>query len=85
MVWGRVIAENSSNNSFFASMDGSVEAIWDLTQSAAWLWDQVSARGGSDPSVFYLNAGYHTLRIAQRETGARVDRILITSDLSYQP
>ncbi len=85
VVWGRVIAESSGSNSFFVSMDDSVEQTWDLTQSAAWLWDPVSARGGSDPSVFYLNAGYHTLRIAQRETGARVDRILITSDLNYQP
>jgi hypothetical protein len=43
-----------------------------------WLWDQ-AARDTSP--VFFLEAGVHTLTIKQRESGTKLDQILITNDM----
>ena len=47
-----------------------------------WVWDQ--AMGDTIP-ILFLNAGTHTLRIQQRESGTKLDRLLITNDLEFTP
>ncbi|RLC00423.1 MAG: hypothetical protein DRH90_18510 [Deltaproteobacteria bacterium] len=85
VVWGRVIAQDSSSNSFYVAMDNGDEHLWSMQRSEDWLWDMVSNRSGPDPSVFYLEQGFHTLRISKRENNAQIDRILITNDLNFLP
>ena len=85
VIWGRVIAGNNRDDSFFVSTDGNNFALWDVQISNTWIWDQVNDRGGADPFVFHLAAGQNTLIIDQRETGTKLDRILITNDLEYLP
>jgi hypothetical protein len=85
VVWGRVIAPSTGSNSFWVSMDGGPFALWNLPVSSSWVWDRVSSAGVADPVVFSLAAGTHTLVVEQREDGARLDRLLITSDLGFVP
>jgi hypothetical protein len=90
VVWGRVMLDSTglgSDDSFWVSMDSGPYSLWDTLSgvSAVWGWDRVSNRGGSDPVVYSLVAGPHTLVIKQREDGLKLDRILITNDMAYVP
>jgi hypothetical protein len=85
VLWGRVLSNSGSNDSFFVSLDNSGYLIWDTLISGSWVWDRAINRDVADPAYFNLTAGTHTLRIEQREDGAKVDRLLLTNDLSYVP
>ena len=84
-VWGRVLAPTSNDDSFFVSMDGGAYKTWDTLSCKAWTWDLVSSRNEQDPLLFKLSAGSHTLKLLQREDGAKIDRILVTDDTAYVP
>ncbi len=87
LIWGRVISNNGEDDSFFVSVDNSASLLWDTERGGTetWVWDRISNRGGADPALFTLNAGTHTLRIAQREDGTKLDKLLITDDLGFIP
>lgn len=96
LVWGRVRAPGRDANSFFVSLDGRPETVWDLRtrrrrrrSGGDWTWDPVNVREVDgrrvDPLVLDLASGRHTLRLRNRETDARLDGILITDDVSYRP
>jgi len=82
-----VISNSGEDDSFFASMDNGEYALWDTRMGGTetWVWDQVSDRGFSDPVIYFLEVGVHTLVIKQREDGTKIDRILITNDMGYVP
>jgi hypothetical protein len=87
MAWGRVIANTDDDDSFYIKMDNGEYALWDITLGGTetWVWDKVNNRGVADPVIYSLEAGNHTLRIKQREDGAKIDRILITNNEQYVP
>ena len=66
-VWGRVRSRSGGDNSFFVSVDNGAYALWDTKRSKSWKWDAVSSRKGSDPVIYHLGAGAHTLTIKLRE------------------
>ncbi|KAF5438169.1 Ig-like domain-containing protein [Candidatus Methanophagaceae archaeon] len=92
VLWGTTIAAKSEDNSFFVQMDEGSEALWAISLSGTWHWNAVNHWGTGtelnpeiDPVVFTLAAGEHTLRIKQREDGTKLDRLLITNNMSYVP
>jgi len=95
IIWGRVLAPDVGRNSFFVSFDEDQDDIWDCLyegQSQDWTWDQVTWRGNGsydapqfDPVVFHLNSGTHTLIIKERESGTKLDKLLLTNDFSFVP
>jgi hypothetical protein len=85
-IWGRVIAPSSGDDSFWVRLDGGPWLNWnDIAQGNSWHWDQVRNDAAVGPPTFDLSAGPHTLTIAYREDGARLDRLLITDDLGFTP
>jgi len=74
-IRGRVFAPNGGSNSFWFSLDGASEVLWNIPASqwtyappvAAKLWD--------------LKPGEHVIRVRTREAGTRLDRIIVTNDL----
>ena len=88
---------SAAHNSFYVSVDGAPEDIWDLFYETAspyteWRWDAVSLRAGgafnnnlSDPYMVDLSAGTHTLLLRARESDTRIDKIIITSNWRYNP
>lgn len=60
---------------------------WDITPppgtpAAAWVWDE--AAGATTP-IFFLSAGSHTLTLRQRESGTKLDKLLITNNMNLIP
>jgi Bacterial Ig domain/Fibronectin type III domain len=63
--------------------------MWDVTPTQTsgtspqpWVWDQAAS---STTPVFYLEAGSHTLTIKQRESGTKLDKLMITNDVTLVP
>ncbi len=83
VIWGRVNAANGGSDSFFVSLDGDDYARWATQISTTWTWDQVADSGVNDPLVIYLDAGEHNLIIKHREPLTKIDKILITNDMTY--
>lgn len=90
-VWARSRSKGSTRNSYFVSVDGGSEYIWDTEKNDQWIWDKISHRGvlgiaGAfaeiDPLLFNLTAGQHTIRFRGREHYTRLDRIRLTNDLT---
>lgn len=70
-LWARVIAPNANDDSYWVRMDNGSWFNWNnITTSSSWTWD--------DCQSYTLSAGNHTLTIAYREDGARLDKILLT-------
>ncbi|WP_372679925.1 hypothetical protein [Desulfosarcina sp.] len=90
IIWGRQISNDSASDSFFVSVDGQEELVWHtkLGGQGVWTWDVVSdrdvdaPRDATNPQVYWLEAGFHTLTIRQGEDGTRLDTIAITNDFN---
>jgi hypothetical protein len=86
-IWGRVIAPADTDDSFWVRMDGGTWINWnDIVPGASWHWGNVTNDASNDAVVQYsLAAGTHTVNIAYREDGARLDKVLITNDAAFTP
>jgi len=86
-VFGRVIAPSGGDDSFWVRIDGGDWVRWNgIERGRNWTWDQVhDADAGDAPLETYLEAGQHTLEVAYREDGTKLDRWLITDDLTANP
>lgn len=85
VVWGRVKSAGDTHDSFKVYMDQQSEIVWHISGKTSWTWDEVYIYGGENPKMFYLSAGTHTLRINNREWGSKLDKVVITSDMDYDP
>lgn len=83
VIWGRVIAPNGGDDSFWVKVDDGEWIKWNgLTLSTSWVWDRVHHWEQGEDNVlksFDLTEGKHTLYIAQRENGVRLDQLYITN------
>lgn len=86
-VWGRVIAPTVDSDSFWVRVDSGAWTKWnDIAAGSSWHWANVTDDNASDARVLVnLAAGNHTLTFAYREEGTRLDRVLVTNDLSLVP
>jgi uncharacterized protein YjdB len=93
-IWSRILAPNGSEDSYFVSVDGGAEDVYDVAEGrweATWQWTVVNGRGTSgepltlDPRPFQLTAGSHTLTFRGREAHTKLDRIFITDDAGAAP
>jgi hypothetical protein len=86
-VWGRNIAPTTSDDSWWVQMDGKTAIKWnDILASTTFQWSPVHDSDNAKTVVtFNLTAGPHTLVIGYREDGTKLDRILITNDLTFTP
>ena len=85
VIWARLISRGGKDDSFFISVDNGAYALWDTQYASVWAWDKVRNRGGQNPVTYSLEAGQHNLIIKQREDGTKIDSIIITNDLHYNP
>ncbi|MEE4312647.1 MAG: GDSL-type esterase/lipase family protein [candidate division KSB1 bacterium] len=85
VVWGRVRSDGDTHDSFKIVMDNDPEIVWHISRKTNWTWDQVYIYGGDDPAQFELDAGIHTLTVKNREWGSKIDQIIITNNLAFDP
>src|SRR5262249_1762570 len=63
--------------------------VWDVSPPEApspapqsWVWDQAAS---NTTPIFFLKAGSHTLTIRQRESGTKLDKLVITNNVNLVP
>jgi hypothetical protein len=86
-IWGRVIAPTTNDDSFWVRVDTGAWIKWNaIPLGTSWHWAPVhNADAGNAVVEFNLAAGSHTLEIAYREDGTKLDRWFITSDVNATP
>jgi len=85
-IWARVIAPTDGDDSFWLKMDNGSAIKWnEIPLGSSWHWVHVKADGASNPASFTLGTGTHTLKIAYREDGTKLDELIITSDSGFDP
>jgi hypothetical protein len=93
IVWCRVLAPTSNQDSFLVLVDGADPDTYDAaegTWSNTWQWTRVNGRAGGapatlNPRLFTLTKGRHTLTFGGREPNTKLDQIIITNDVTYVP
>ena len=80
-VFGHVFPV-SGGNSFWVRVDGGTWIKWNsLAATNAWTWGELKDHDNGNQTVTYaLNAGGHTLDVALREDGAKLDKLWITTE-----
>ncbi|MGQ9494041.1 MAG: peptidoglycan DD-metalloendopeptidase family protein [Anaerolineae bacterium] len=74
-IWGRVSADSYGTDSFWVTVDGGPEALWDIP-IGPWVWVPVTHRtnsGSTLTQIYRLTSGLHQIRVRAREAGARLD------------
>lgn len=88
-LWLKGMAEDSASGSVHYGFDGvSISSEFanspQLVQSSAFTW--LSQCGDSSrPTITVPSAGLHTVDIWMREDGGKLDRLLLTTDIAYDP
>jgi lysophospholipase L1-like esterase len=83
-VWVRGYADRSNNNSVHVGLDGTeISSSEDLGFPTNSVWTWVGGAGVASFEV--LSPGIHTVNVWMRETGFRIDKLVVTSDAGYQP
>lgn len=85
-VWVRAFANDSGANSLHLGLDGveigtGRNVSW--SQTGAWAWTRRVENGTAQITV--SAPGQHTLNVWMREDGARLDRLVLTTDPNYTP
>jgi len=85
VLWGRVKVADMKDNSFFVQINNGEDNLWEIEPGNNWHWDAVNNRDYADPVKFDLTEGVHTVRIKLREDGTKLDKLLLTNDVSFIP
>jgi hypothetical protein len=91
VAWVRVLAPSGESNSFYLSLDRDKPFLSDVDILGEWHWARVRDRtdGKSTPEgavTVSLDKGEHVLRLRNRETGTRIQRIVLASKaLAFDP
>ncbi|MEK7415123.1 MAG: Ig-like domain-containing protein [Planctomycetota bacterium] len=78
VIWGRIIMPSTSKDSFWVRVDNGPWTIWSGMVTKTWTWKEFHIAGVT--TLYDLAAGRHTLTIAYREDGAKLDALYIASD-----
>lgn len=85
-VWLRGYAPNAAGDSAYLGSEGQL--ITSLTGFVPGRWSWAAKDGNAPSSVVTIGItepGLHTLNLWMREDGLRLDRIVLTTDASYNP
>jgi hypothetical protein len=86
-LWARTIARNTDEDSFWLRVNDGPPTRWnEIPRGRTWRWSAVhDADRANQVAQFHLNAGVNTIELAGRESGVRLDRIVVTDDPLYEP
>jgi hypothetical protein len=89
-LWARTLAPTSETDSFFFDLSGESATLapktaWSAPHTDAWRWHRVALEKSRAPVPLELPAGRVWLQITTREPGAKIDCLLLTSDVQEQP
>lgn len=86
-IWVHMWYVDLNGNSVWLAVDGqnAIKVGNDNAGYRRWKWVGWSDGDRSHRITVRLTEGSHTLRLVGRESGTRIDGILLTSDLGYTP
>lgn len=86
-VWSRIMAPDTTNNSYLLEVDGNTCYTVGDSAIPANTWTWVNYQGGNTSSLITANlsAGSHTVKMIGREANVKLDRVLFLSDTSCVP
>lgn len=97
VVWARVLCPNDGMDSFVVSYNGTNNDVYDCAKeySLQWQWTLVNGRGGIikpytdafaiDPRIFPFMQGTNAINFQGRETGTKLDAIVVTNNRELVP
>ena len=85
ILWGRVKAFDTKSDSFFIQIDDGFNNLWDIEPGDQWHWNLVNDRDREYPVKFILNKGNHTIKIKLREDGTKLDKMVLTNNITFKP
>ena len=77
-LWARILTPTDGDDSYWMRFDSGSWATWDMPEHTTWTWSLRS-------TTYALGAGTHTLQLAYREDGAKIDKVLLTTSTTYTP
>jgi aryl-phospho-beta-D-glucosidase BglC (GH1 family) len=78
-IWIRTIAPTYGQNSYWLQLDSEAWSSWEnIGPFSSWGW-------ASHANLLSLDTGKHSVTLAYRDGGTKLDKILITKDLNYVP
>jgi hypothetical protein len=86
VIWGRIYSPSATQNRFWFQVDGGTWYRWRISTGEIWYWDDFHDNlNYYSELVFPLSAGVHELQIASCVSGAKLDRLYITSEDDEPP
>src|SRR5206468_245003 len=88
VVWCRIFSPDTGTDSFYVSVDGAAEDIYDTalnSWASSWQWTLLNGRTTGNPRHLTLTRGQHTLTFRSREADTRLDAIYVTNDRGFVP
>jgi hypothetical protein len=80
VIWGRIYSPSATQNRFWFQVDGGTWYRWRISTGEIWYWDDFHDNlDYYNELEFPLSAGVHELQIASCVSGAKLDRLYITS------
>ncbi|MBN2535991.1 MAG: hypothetical protein JXB88_24135 [Spirochaetales bacterium] len=77
-VWVRRIATAGGNDSCCTALNSGPQYEWAYGNASPWEW-------ANSPQTYDINTGTQTFKIYMREDGAKIDKIILTTDSGYTP
>jgi hypothetical protein len=86
-VWSRIMAPDSTNNSFLMQVDQAYcnISVGGAVPANVWTWVNYQNGNTSSPVDVNLSSGSHTVTLAGSGAGVKVDRLIFTTDTSCVP
>ena len=86
LIWGRIYSPSAVQNRFWFQVDGGTWYRWRISTGEIWYWDDFHNNIDYFRELhFQLSAGPHELQIASCTSGAKLDRLYITSEGDEPP
>lgn len=84
-LWLRGHAIDGNSMTIHAGLDGSVATQMPLGQTGSWRWTNATLTSNTPATVTIGSAGTHTLNLWMRDSGIKVDKIILTLNPNYSP
>lgn len=87
-IWVRGYAADGASDTLHVGLDGVAQTTGEklrITPAVGWMWSSSQLSTGARITLNVGSAGVHTLNVWMRESGALVDRIIVTKSSSYKP
>ena len=89
VIWARVLSPDGIADSFYIDINQGLDNevpqfVWAFSSARIWHWEKIHPQNDPD-AAFDFQPGIQNIIIRNRETGAKIDKILVTRDLNYTP